>query len=285
MSDSLWPRRLQHARLPCPPLSPGVCSNSCQLSWWCHSTISSSVAPFFSCPQSFPASRSSQVALVVKNPPANAGNERDTGLIPGSGRFPGIGNGNPLLYSCLGNPMDKEAWRATVYGVTKSWTRPSAHTHTHTCKHTQTIKDTFPFYDDYGGSDGAKCLMSGIDWVLGLSLKDFSLANLRGQWVAPCFLGPEIQTSGSQNVFLGPTTSASSGNLLEIQILHSDLLNQKPWSWAPTKWVKKAFQEILMYITSEKYWFRQVVMPQVGDCGIVIWHELILLFFLCQSLG
>jgi len=49
----------------------------------------------------------SQVALVVKNPPANTGDVRDTGLMPGSGRYPGEGNGNPLQYSCLGNPMDQ----------------------------------------------------------------------------------------------------------------------------------------------------------------------------------
>ena len=56
MSDSLWLHGLQHVRLPCPPLSPGVCSSSCPLSWWCHPTISSSVPPFFSCPQSlFPS--------------------------------------------------------------------------------------------------------------------------------------------------------------------------------------------------------------------------------------
>ena len=55
VSDSLWPHELQHIRLPCPPLSPGVCSNSCPLSPWCHPTTSSSVA-HFSCPQSFPAS-------------------------------------------------------------------------------------------------------------------------------------------------------------------------------------------------------------------------------------
>ena len=58
MSSSLRPHGLQHARLPCPSLSPGVCSNSCPLSRWCHPTISSSVIPFFSCPQSFPASES-----------------------------------------------------------------------------------------------------------------------------------------------------------------------------------------------------------------------------------
>ena len=47
---------------------------------------------------------------------------RDTGLIPGSGRSPGEGSGNPLLYSCLGNPLDREAWRATVHEVPKSQT-------------------------------------------------------------------------------------------------------------------------------------------------------------------
>ena len=55
----------------------------------------------------------------VKNPPANAG---DVGSIPGSGRSPGEGNGNSLQYSCLGNLMDRGAWRATVLGVAKSWT-------------------------------------------------------------------------------------------------------------------------------------------------------------------
>ena len=51
----LWPHGLQHARLPCPSLSPGVCSNSCPFSWWCHPTISSFAASFSSYPQSFPA--------------------------------------------------------------------------------------------------------------------------------------------------------------------------------------------------------------------------------------
>jgi len=58
VSNSLWPHGLQHARLCCPSLSPWVCSNSCPLSQWCHPTISSSVTPFSSCPQSFPASGS-----------------------------------------------------------------------------------------------------------------------------------------------------------------------------------------------------------------------------------
>ena len=62
------------------------------------------------------------MALVVKNPPDNAGNIRDTGSIPESGRSPGEGNGNPLQYSCLENPMDREAWQATAYNVVESWT-------------------------------------------------------------------------------------------------------------------------------------------------------------------
>ena len=53
---------------------------------------------------------------MVKNLPANA---RDLGLIPGSGRSPGEENGNPLQYSCLGNPMERGAWQVTVYGVAK----------------------------------------------------------------------------------------------------------------------------------------------------------------------
>ena len=56
MSDSLWPHGLHHARLPCPSPTPRACSNSCPLSQWCHPTISSTVIPFFSCLQSFPAS-------------------------------------------------------------------------------------------------------------------------------------------------------------------------------------------------------------------------------------
>ena len=59
---------------------------------------------------------------MVKNLPANAGDARDAGSIPGSGRSPGEGNGNPLQYSYLGNPMDRGAWQATVHGVTKSQT-------------------------------------------------------------------------------------------------------------------------------------------------------------------
>ena len=67
----------------------------------------------------------SQLALVVKNPPASAEDVRDAGLIPGLGRSPGGRNGNLLQYSCLGNLMDRGAWWDTVHGVAKSWTQLS----------------------------------------------------------------------------------------------------------------------------------------------------------------
>ena len=64
----------------------------------------------------------SQVALVVKDPPANAEDIRPMGLIPGSGRSPGEGHGSPLQYSCLENPMDRGAWQAIVHRIAQSWT-------------------------------------------------------------------------------------------------------------------------------------------------------------------
>ena len=113
----------------------------------------------------------SQVALVVKNPPANAGDRKDMGLILALGRSRGEGEGNTLQYSCLGNPMDRGAWWATVHSlasqgsnpglphcrrilyqlsypgsrVAKSWTRLkqlSVLTHTHTYTHTHTHAHT-----------------------------------------------------------------------------------------------------------------------------------------------
>ena len=74
----------------------------------------------------------SQLVLVVKNPPANAGDARDPGSAPGSGRSPGGRHGNPLQYSCLENSADRGAWRATVHRVTKNQT-PLEEFNTHAC--------------------------------------------------------------------------------------------------------------------------------------------------------
>ena len=67
--------------------------------------------------------RASQMVLVVKNTPTNAGDIRVAGSIPGSGRSPGEGNGYPLQYSCPENPLDAEAWQAAVHRVAQSQTR------------------------------------------------------------------------------------------------------------------------------------------------------------------
>ena len=75
-------------------------------------------------------SGASQVALVVKNLPVSAEEVRDVGLIPGLGRSPGRGQGNPLQYSCLETPMARGAWRATVHRVTNSHTWLSILVHT-----------------------------------------------------------------------------------------------------------------------------------------------------------
>ena len=68
---------------------------------------------------------------MVKNPPAAAGDAGDAGLIPGSGRSSGVGNSNPLQYSCLENSTDRGVWPSAVLGVAKCQTRLSTHTHTH----------------------------------------------------------------------------------------------------------------------------------------------------------
>ena len=164
MSDSLQAHGLQHAKVPCPSLSPRVCSNSCPLTRWCHPTISSSVIPFSSCLQSFPASGSFPVSWLLASGDQSTGASASASVFPMNiqGWFPlelitqftqwltsfqscfnypthfffsldcrGEGNGNPLQYSRLENPMDRGAWQATVHGVSKSWTWLSDFTSLH----------------------------------------------------------------------------------------------------------------------------------------------------------
>ena len=132
MSDALWPLGLQHARLPCPSPCPGVCSNIYPLSWWCHPTISSTVAPFSSCLQSFKAPRSFLVnwllascmathssTLAWKMPwteepgrlqsmgSQRVRHDRATSLYFSLSCI-GEGNGNLLQCSCLENPGEGE---------------------------------------------------------------------------------------------------------------------------------------------------------------------------------
>ena len=82
MTGSLQPHGLQHARLPCPPPNPGACSNSCPSSLWCHPTISSSVIPFSSCLQSFPASGSFQISQLFRSGGQNIGVLTPASVLP-----------------------------------------------------------------------------------------------------------------------------------------------------------------------------------------------------------
>ena len=88
-------------------------SNLCPLPW----QVDSKPLDHQGSPKPLVFKRASQVALVVKNLPANAGGIQDSGLIPELGRSPGGGHGNPLQYSCLANPMDRGAWWAAVHGA------------------------------------------------------------------------------------------------------------------------------------------------------------------------
>ena len=82
LSDSLRPHGLQHARPPCPSPMPRVYSNSCPLSWWCHSTVSSSVVPFSSCPQSLPVSGSFQMSQLFTSGGQGIGVSASTSVLP-----------------------------------------------------------------------------------------------------------------------------------------------------------------------------------------------------------
>ena len=82
MSNSLWPHALQHATPPCPSPTPGVYPNSCPLSWWCYPTISSSVVPFSSCPQSFPALASFQMSQLFASGGQSTGVSASASVLP-----------------------------------------------------------------------------------------------------------------------------------------------------------------------------------------------------------
>ena len=159
MSDSLRLYGLQYARLSCPSPTPGAYSNSCPLSWWCHPTISSSVIPFSSRLQSFPASESFPMSQFFVSGGKSIGVSASASVLPmniqdwcplgwtgfislqpkglsrvfsnttvqkhqffGAQLSFGEGNGSPLQCYCLENPRDGGAWWAAVYGVIQSRT-------------------------------------------------------------------------------------------------------------------------------------------------------------------
>ena len=106
MSDSLWPHGLQYARPPCPSPTPGVYPNSYPMSWWCHPTISSSVVPFFSHLQSFPASGSSQMSQLFESGGQSTGASASKSVLPMN-----IQDWSPLGWTGWISLQSKGLWR------------------------------------------------------------------------------------------------------------------------------------------------------------------------------
>ena len=119
MPDSLRPHGLQHTRLPCPSLSPRVCSNSCPLIQWCHPTIASSIAPFSSCPQSFPAWRSFPVSQLFASGGQSIGASASAWVLPMNiqGWFP---LGLTGLISFLSKGLSRVFSSTTVWNISSS---------------------------------------------------------------------------------------------------------------------------------------------------------------------
>ena len=152
----------------------------------------------------------SQVALVVKNLTANAGDVRDADSIPESGRSPGRGHGNPLQYSCLETPMDRGAWRTTVYGVTKSQTRLkwlSMHAHILPilvgCRWCWDLGDGRWYCPLMGGP--FKWEMSWCFWPI------FGLRHWT--WILNLRFHPQAGSEAEPSLFLGVPCSDKGGNL------------------------------------------------------------------------
>ena len=183
MSDSLRPNESQQARTLCPSPTPGVHSDSCPSSQWCHPAISSSVVSFSSCAQSLPASESFPMSQLF------AWGDQSTGISALASFLPkkfqgwspsewtkvhlvkvlpisisychlfGEGNGKPLQYSCLENPMDGGAWWAAVHGVATSRTRLSDFTFTQWRRQWQPTPVFLP-----GESQGRQSLVGCCLW-------------------------------------------------------------------------------------------------------------------------
>ena len=100
----------------------GLCTGTSLSPWWWKISVPGHTLISCDMCSGRDTTGASQAALVVKNPPANAGGIRDVVSIPGLGRSPGGGHGKPLQYSCLENPTDRGAWKAIVHRVAQSWT-------------------------------------------------------------------------------------------------------------------------------------------------------------------
>ena len=146
MSDSLRPHELQHARLPCLSATPGVHSNSCPLSQWCHPTISSSVAPFSSCLQSFPASGSLLMSQFFSSAGQSIGVSASASVLPMNTQdwFPlGWTGWISLLYKGLASLLQHHSSKASILRCSAFFTVQLSHPYMTTGKTIALTRQTF----------------------------------------------------------------------------------------------------------------------------------------------
>ena len=146
MLDSLWPHESQHTRPPCPSPTPGVHPNSCPSSWWCHPTISSSVIPFSSCPQSFPPSGSFPVIQLFTSSVQSIGASTSASVLPMN-----IQGSFPLRFTSLISLLSKglsrvfsstTVWKHWFFGAQLSlWS--NSHIHTWILDHTNSHRKSW----------------------------------------------------------------------------------------------------------------------------------------------
>ena len=171
MSDSLQPHGRQHTRLPCPSLSPGVCSSSCPLSQWYYLTISSFVIPFSSCPQSFPASGSFPMSQLFVSGGQSIGVSASASVLPVN-----IQDWFPLRLTGL---------------ISSSYLLEKA-----MAPHSSTLAWKIPWAEEPGRLQSMGSLRVGHNWATSLSL--FTFMHWRRKWqLTPVFLSGESQGQGS----------------------------------------------------------------------------------------
>ena len=164
VSDSLWPHGLQQSRLPCPSLSPRVCTNSCLLSHWWHPTISSSVALFSSCSQSFPASGSFPISWLFTLGDQNIGasDSASVSSVNIQGRFP---LGLTGLVSLLSKGLSRAFSSTTIWKNQFFSTQPSLWSNFHI--HTWLWKNhSFDYMDLYWQSDVSSLLFNTLSSII-----------------------------------------------------------------------------------------------------------------------
>ena len=192
--DSLWPHRLQHARHPCPSSIPGVYSNSCSLSWWCHPTISFSVIPFSSRPQSFPASASFQMSQFFASGGQSTRASASASVLPMN-----IQDWSPLGWTGWISLLSKGLSRVfsnTTVQKHQSFSTQLSLSEKAMAPHSSTLAWKIPWMQEPGRLQSMGSLRVRHDWAISLWL--FTFMHWRRKWQpTPVFLPGESQGRGS----------------------------------------------------------------------------------------